>query len=1415
MKLWDRLTNSFVMKCLLIVSFLTVQASFSPPASFAETIWPRPVVAPLPDNTSGVSDPVRSLSGSWKFHLNPPANFWNNNIDPSTWEELQVPHDLFAEGIFQNLGNKLDRNNMPFMNRELAYKKQVTIPADFSGKTILLRFEGAYNFARVWVNGQLIRTHRGAFTTWDCDITNYVTAGETAWITVGLTYESMALDYQLLGGLHRDVKLVALPRDYITRLHYETDLDATYTNATLKVSAGMSFNEADEGKLQLSLKDPQGATVPISPHSISFSPSGLDQTVNIPINNPAKWDSEHPNLYTLEAALEVNGEIVERVSRKVGFREIAWSGKNMFVNGQEIKLRGVNWHQVIADKGIIPDPVIDEQMIRKLKAANVNFIRTAHFPQTEQVLQLCDELGIYVEEEASVIFVDTADGPQNVVNNPSYTAAFMDPLSEMVERDRSHASIIIWSLGNESFWGDNFQKGHDYLRAVDPSRPTIFSYPFTRPDAKYEIWSKHYQTHNTNEYGSHSIPELYDEYAHDYGHNREGLKFDPGFRDFYGVNLKKFWEPMYNTNGVLGGAIWGGVDLAMQRPNNTNWGIAQWGMLDAWGREKPEYYHMKKVYSPIVLKDGPVSNPGSGNPLVIPIENRYNHTNFNELQFTWTVGQDSGTLTNVNVPQRSTGSLTLPARNWAYGDIVTLKVYQGTELVDEFALPVGRPTIQFPLPQGTPAIADHATSIQVSGSDFSIAFSKATGLITSGTYKGTEMITGGPYLNLGNLVNVNQVLPDPNTWKLESITSQMENQQALILIKGAYGDAIRAHFSIRIDGSGLIRTTYAASGLPQSFTEVGVAYQLTGQVSKLSWKRQGDYSVYPTDHIGRPEGIAEKTRAGADDEFRVRPTWAWSQDMKDFFLYGPSDTGGRGTNDFRSAKTNFNYASAIIEGTSNHLRAEGDGTGSVRAAINEDGSIRFNVNNKWSRVMGVWNEFFNYSLPLNLWNGYFNTVDIRLTDNDTLSTVYTDPSSEASKAIRAINEAGVEVPEIIDGNFETSIVSSTSPTLPQYLAIQYAEPQTFNAVTLGTWFAQGQAPTNWDIEVSADGTTGWTPVASSGNVTWHSNNGTVESKTVGFPEVTGKKGVRLKINSANLTWGHYAVNEVQVSRQWPEDLPSNKALLATATASGGSGGSGIANLNDGNAGSAYVSEDNPALPKTLNLIWENPQSFNSVILKTYFAQGQGPTSWDIEVSEDGVTNWTKAADSGNVTWVNNTNRVEEKLVTFPLVMNKKGMRIKVKSANLNWSHFAVNEIEVYHNLAAAATASAASGIDIALVNNGNDADSYVSVDNPNLPQYLTFNWNTPQSFSSVELFGKFAGDQSPTSWDIEVSEDGSTNWQTVATSGNVNWKMNNATLESKLVSFPRVNNKKGMRIKVNSANLTWKHYAIYEVLVAN
>ena len=167
--------------------------------------WPRPQLVPLPRQVQGVAAAVISLDGTWKFTLTPPAEFWSKNSDPAAWPDVAVPGELVMQGFT--------------ISRDVEYpfKRSVVVPSDFKGRRILLRFDGVYSYARVWVNGIFIREHHGGFTSWDCDITNQVTPGQAVWITVGVTDRADEISYasnyakHYLGGILRDVKLVALP----------------------------------------------------------------------------------------------------------------------------------------------------------------------------------------------------------------------------------------------------------------------------------------------------------------------------------------------------------------------------------------------------------------------------------------------------------------------------------------------------------------------------------------------------------------------------------------------------------------------------------------------------------------------------------------------------------------------------------------------------------------------------------------------------------------------------------------------------------------------------------------------------------------------------------------------------------------------------------------------------------------------------------------------------------------------------------------------------------------------------------------------------------------------------------------------------------------------------------------------------
>ncbi len=938
----------------------------------ANDVWPRPQLVPLPSRTAGVANPVLSLSGTWKFTLSPPAEFWANNLDPSSWSDVAVPGELVMQGF--NIAR----------NTEYPYKRSVLVPPDYAGKRIILRFDGAYSYARVWVNGRFVRDHHGGFTSWDCDITDYVTPGQPAWITVGVTDLADEISYgsnyakHYIGGILRDVKLIALPQNPLTRLHAETDLDSSYAHARLKVTAAIDFHGARAALVTLRLKDPQGRVVPLKPDAIALTVSQPEASLEIPVAAPEKWDAEHPNLYMLEASVVVAGAEVEVVEKKIGFRKVEIQGNKLLVNGKEVKLRGGCRHDAHPLRGRSTTPELDERDVLLLREANLNFIRTSHYPPSEKFLEACDRYGMYVEEETAVCFVSQ---PWSIIpapsqSDPGYTSRYMNQFAEMMERDRSHPSVVIWSLGNESRWGSNFAKEYAYAKQEDSTRPVIFSYPEGVPkEVKgYDIISKHYPDVNEDLHSA-ALPTLNDEYAHVACYNTATLRRDPNVRNFWGDSLRRFWEKCFTSEGCLGGAIWATIDEVFATPDAPV-GYGEWGIVDGWRRLKPEYWLTKKAYSPLRLADAPLSNPEPDKPLLIPIRNWFDHTNLNELTVLWSVGTDSGKIAGPSVAPHGEGVLGIPGRTWHVGEVLSLKFYRREGmLVDEYKLPVGRPVKTFPAGQGpAPRISADTNFLTVAGSDFAITFSKATGLITKGTYGGQAILEGGPYLNLGAV--------ELSPWWLTSLSYSTTPDEAVINLAGSYTalrgstDLVNVSFEISIDGQGLITTAYKIANPPKEVSEVGVSFLLPSEVDRLAWDRKGLWSVYPADHMSRLSGVANKVRGRGTEEYRAEPLWDWSEDMKDFFLFGRADPGGRGTNAFRGRKENIWYASCLLAGTNGGVRAESDGAAAVRAEVRADGKVMFHLDNLWDYPDLDWG---NYERPVTLAPGYANSVRLRLT----------------------------------------------------------------------------------------------------------------------------------------------------------------------------------------------------------------------------------------------------------------------------------------------------------------------------------------------------------------------------------------------------------------------------------------------------
>lgn len=932
-------------------------------------IWETPLI---PDAAAGIREVSKTEiglnettgDGTWKFLYDIPVYTTEDGVpspengiqdfdfsawNEKNWENIKVPGEAVMQG-FDIL-----------TNNEYYYQREITIPEDFQNNRVLVRFDGVYSNARVWINGKYIRTHIGGFTTWDCDITEYAQPGETVTMTVGvadiyadtkgiwnpegkmLNNPSNASEYahHNIGGILRDVSLVAMPMNHIARTYVETEFDDNFYNADLQVTAqlGMVSDSAalcvelldgekvvTEGEILFEKKDKTEA--------VAYGALSQAKRLSLPVEAPKQWDAEHPNLYTLRSTLFVEGEVVQVNQEQIGFREIQYSGKDgtdgnkVYVNGKEVKLRGTCRHDVSDDLGRSMTREEAYEEAEAYKNANINFIRTSHYPASEDLLDACDELGIYVEQETAVCFQGYGTHGNNVY---SKYEDYLPQFTEMIERDRNRASILIWSLGNESNYGNvanqsggnAFQTEKDYLEDIDTTRPCIFSWPNTgEPWELADIYSQHY-ANISGGMGSDSKPVLHDEYAHISCYNMDELQRDVNVRNFWGESIKKAWENIFTSDGSLGGALWGGIDDVFYIPEGTQerWqshsdgqtaGYGEWGsVLDAYLREKPEAYLTKKAYSPVRVDEDGCSLQGG--VLYVPVKNWFDHTNLNEVEVECTTGEGTQRfLISESIEPHSEGVITVPGIANAKG-VVNLKFYTADGIMaDEYNIQLDTVEYSFtPAADNPPEIEETQEMITVRGTGFEVAFSKTTGLITSGTYgnEKTGLITGGPYLHVTG-TELGSWIPDES----RGVEAEISGKYALITMKGTYENGQGAEFRTRISGNGIISTEYTLTTEPASgwgLQEVGISYDIATDMESVSWLRDGLYSAYPEDHIGRNEGTALKVREGAKetpDQYGREPTWPWKDDMKNYFVYATDNpNNGLVTNDFKTMRENVYY----------------------------------------------------------------------------------------------------------------------------------------------------------------------------------------------------------------------------------------------------------------------------------------------------------------------------------------------------------------------------------------------------------------------------------------------------------------------------------------------------------------------------
>jgi len=873
-----------------------------------------------------VSNPIINLNGSWHINTSPEKEFWKDTILNNTWKDVKVPGEVMMQGFSI-------KNDIPF-----AYKKEIDIPSDFEGQHIFLQFDGVYSYTRVWVNGNYVRDHHGGFTRWKCDITPFVEVGEKARVTVEVTDRADDISYasgyakHQIGGILRDVNLLALPKIYPEEIKIETDLDAEYSDAILIVSGALN-NIDDASKIKIQLFDINKNEIELKEGSIQFKNDKTFSIQNL-ISNPEKWDAEHPNLYSLRISFFNKDKLTWSKTEKFGFREVEVDGNNLLVNGDPVKLRGACRHDVHPTLGRVSTPEYELKDVLLAKESNMNYIRTSHYPPSNNFLKLCDEYGLYVEDETAVCFIidyrikgyEKASKSQS---DPAYTDRYLSQLEEMVTSHRNHPSVIIWSIGNESIYGINFKKSFDWIKDNDKTRPVMFSYPGSAPDslAPYEILSMHYPavSGDLNQYGKTTkgfgykeMPVIHDEWAHVAAYNNQTIKEDANIRNFWGQSLDMMWEKTFDSDGGLGGAIWGMIDETFMLPENLEgfrdwWGIndntvlpyqgttvgyGEWGIVDVWRRKKPEFWNTKKAYSPIKILTTTIENYKIGSEISIPIYNRFDHTNLNEITVKYTYKGNSATLKPYELNPHKKGALVLPITEWEKNEKIAINFYDNKDnLLDSYTV---KQPVEKPVKDDSDTIitdkitlTDKESQLIIHTNKGDLYFDKSSGLLNKIEKDGNKMNVSGPHMTYRTkgekkTYSSNNINSYGKDWKLKKFVYELKENLAVISLKGTY-NKIKASFDITVDANGNITTNYFYEKLPKEYVrELGVKYNFDAVFDTLSWKRNSYWSAYPKDHLSASSGKVP-LYSNVTNKYREAPQKPWVLDIKSFYYEGTAN----------------------------------------------------------------------------------------------------------------------------------------------------------------------------------------------------------------------------------------------------------------------------------------------------------------------------------------------------------------------------------------------------------------------------------------------------------------------------------------------------------------------------------------------
>jgi beta-galactosidase len=851
---------------------------------------------------------VKSLDGIWHFKLEQPGGYpekariggrpfpievpkqlekfeASDYREDAAWKELKVPGNWEMAGFSPATYNQPD-------NAIGLYRLELDVPAAWEGRVVKVNFDGVQNGAEVYLNGQPVNVdeaswgrpnyHEGGWTAFQADLTPAVKFGQKNLLALRVYKNTKSVDldsgdYFLLGGIHRTVTLFSVPKTHVEDLTVQTTLKEG-GKAEVRVRLDVAAGGGTSASMQLEGRSPIDA---------KDGGDGKLELVQV-LDSPKLWSAEHPNLYNLTVELkDAVGKPIERITRRIGVREVSIKDGVLLLNGVPVKLAGMCRHDVSATQGTAVDEALWRKDVAMMKAANVNAIRTSHYPYGSGFYDVCDELGMYVMDEVAACWTPT--------DTDELTPAFQQHARETARRDKNHACVLVWAIGNENQKGKNNKLAAAEVRKIDPTRPRLVSWRDAE-EGGVEIDDRHYTTPADIEKAAKDPRRA--KYPMTYLENPNNWEMrnaaDMGNWELWAPVIDRVWKVVADAEHIPGTFEWEWVDRAVADRCETKLydffpatGISLAkvkGLVDGFRNPRPGVYDIKMAYAPIKVDPKPQV---SGSAIVVHARNDYSFTDLSELKTTWQLLRDgsekaiASDAATAALKPRTHGELRLnvPADALAQADSLRISFDHtdgGNVATYELRLKDER--------ESTP---------QMSGTDLSgVKFPRFN--LVAATYGSNAIGWRTAARHSCKLVNVTvkgAAVKDADSLYAMPLTDVPVMEADVVLNEdaaGKVGGHVRAtfadgKFSYELKWLQPLEQLQPGPRTPggnkkknaledkADVQELGWAFEMPAAVDHFSWHRHGYWSYYPADNINRLTGTATPDSANVDVTKMDRP----------------------------------------------------------------------------------------------------------------------------------------------------------------------------------------------------------------------------------------------------------------------------------------------------------------------------------------------------------------------------------------------------------------------------------------------------------------------------------------------------------------------------------------------------------------